>query len=81
MEEEHEKFLELLLAYYNCRQDWLGNNTKERGIAMRKILKQLRDQCKVMLDTVLELQHERREENLRIFKEKGFVPRKAKPRR
>lgn len=81
MEEEHERFLELLIEYYNIRQDWLENNTRERGVAMRKVLKQLRDQCRLMLETVLKIQHERRQENIRIWKEQGYVRRKAKPRR
>lgn len=81
MEEEHQKLMDLLLEYYNLRQEWLENNTRDRGVAMRKVLKKLRDQCKVMLDVVLEIQHERRAEHVRIWKEQGYVPRKAKPRR
>ena len=79
MDKAHERFLELIIEYYNRREDWLENNTRDKGMALRKVLKELHGHSKEMMKILQEIQHERRQENLRIFKEKGYVPRKGKP--
>ena len=77
---EHEQFLDLIIAYYNCREDWLENNTLNNGIAYRKVLKEIAKHAKVMQDLIKDIQWERRQEFKRIYQEKGYVPRKGKPR-
>lgn len=80
IEQEHERFLELIVEYYNRREDWLENNTLNKGIAYRKVLKEISKHAKVMADLVKDIQWERKQEFKRIYKEQGFVPRKGKPK-
>ena len=77
---EHEQFLDLIIDYYNRREDWMENNTKVAGVEYRRVLKKIQRHCKDMQDKVLAIQWERREENLKIYREKGYVPRKGKPK-
>lgn len=81
IDEQHERFLELIVEYYNRRADWLENNTKDKAIAYRKVLKEIMRLSKEMMDLVQEIQHERRAEHKKTWLEKGYVPRKGKPRR
>jgi hypothetical protein len=80
LQKEHDKFLELVVKYYNCREDWISNNTRVAGIAYRKTLKEFIAVCKDMINGIQEVQHIKRLENKRIYDEKGFVPRKSKPK-
>ena len=80
LQKEHEKFLDLVVKYYNCREDWLSNNTLKAGRAYRKTLKEFIEVCRDMLKGVQEIQNEKREEYKKIFAEKGSVPRKAIPK-
>ena len=77
---EHERFLELIVEYYNKRENWLENNTVKNGIAYRKVMKELSKHTKHMADLVRDIQWERRLEFQRIYQEKGYVPRKGKPK-
>lgn len=77
---QHERFLELIVEYYNKRENWLENNTLQNGIAYRKVLKEIAKHSKVMQDLVKDIQWERKQEFKRIYEEKGYVPRKGKPR-
>lgn len=77
---QHEKFLDLIVEYYNKRENWLENNTLQNGIAYRKVLKEIAKHAKVMQDLVRDIQWERKQEFKRIYEEKGYVPRKGKPR-
>jgi hypothetical protein len=78
--EEHERLLDLIVEYYNCREKWLENNTRNAGIAYRKVLKELHSHTKHMMKGVQEIQHVKRAENIKTFQEQGFVPRKSKPK-
>ena len=78
--EEHERLLQLIVEYYNRREDWLENNTLNNGIAYRKVLKDISKHAKVMADLVKDIQWERKQEFKRIYQEKGYVPRKGKPK-
>jgi hypothetical protein len=75
LKNEHERFLELIVEYYNRREDWLENNTRKAGIEYRRVLKEIREHSKMMLEKIQNIQHERR----RSKTEKGYTPRKAKP--
>jgi hypothetical protein len=77
---QHEQFLDLIVEYYNKRENWLENNTLQNGIAYRKVLKEIAKHAKVMQDLVRDIQWERKQEFKRIYEEKGYVPRKGKPR-
>lgn len=80
LQEEHDKFLELVVEYYNRREDWVENNTRLKGIAYRKVLKDLAKHCKLMQDGIRDIQWQRRLDNIKTFQEQGYVPRKGKPR-
>ena len=80
LQKEHELLLDLIVEYYNRREDWMENNTRVSAIEYRKTLKKIVACARDMMDGIQEVQRERRKENLRIFHEKGFVPKKAKPK-
>jgi|LauGreDrversion4_2_1035121.scaffolds.fasta_scaffold1547978_2 hypothetical protein len=78
--EKHERFLELIIAYYNCKENWLENGTRERTIAYRKVLKELSRLSKEMSDIVMEAQHERWRENKEMRKNTGTYVTKRRPK-
>jgi hypothetical protein len=80
LQKEHEKFLDLIVRYYNCREDWMSNNTVKSGITYRKTLKEFVAVCRDMMKGIQEIQNEKRKEYKKIYAEKGSVPRKAKPK-
>jgi hypothetical protein len=79
LKEEHDHFLDLIVKYYNCRESWLDNNTRLAAIEYRKTLKELVTCCRDMMVGIQEIQAERRKETLRVYKEKGYVPKTAVP--
>lgn len=80
LKKEHEKFLDLVVKYYNCREDWLSNDTIKAGREYRKTLKEFIAVCRDMLNGIQEIQHVKRAEYKKIYAEKGSVPRKSIPK-
>lgn len=80
LQKEHERFLELIIQYYNCREDWLSNDTMKAVKAYKKTLKEFIEVSRDMMKGLQEINNEKRKEYKRIYAETGSVPRKAKPK-
>ena len=80
LQKEHEKFLDLIVKYYNCREDWLSNDTAKAVKAYKFMLKDFIAVSRDMIKGLQEIQSEKRKEYKKIYAEKGSVPRKAKPK-
>jgi hypothetical protein len=78
--EKHERFLELIIAYYNCKENWLENGTRNHTIAYRKVLKELSRLTKEMSDIVMEAQHDRWQENKKMRENGGTFVTRRRPK-
>ncbi len=77
--DKHERFLELIVAYYNCKENWLENATRSNTIAYRKVLRELSRLTKELSDLVMEAQHERWQANKKMREETGTHKSKRPP--
>ncbi len=77
--DKHERFLELIVAYYNCKENWLENGSRNNTIEYRKVLRELSRLTKEMADLVMEAQHERWRENKKLREETGRFKSKRPP--
>lgn len=80
LNQDHEKFLELIVKYYNAREDWLENNTKINHIRYRKVMKELRQVIQTMISKLQVIYHEKLQDNLKSREETGFIPKKQPPK-
>ncbi len=80
LKKEHEEFLELVVEYYNRREDWLSNDTLKAVRAYKKTLKAFIAVSRDMIKGLDEINREKRKEYKKIYAEKGSVPRKAIPK-
>lgn len=80
LQKEHDKFLELIVQYYNCREDWLANDTIKAVRAYRNTLKAFVAVSKDMMRGLQEINNQKRAEYKKLYAETGSVPRKAKPK-
>lgn len=80
LQKEHDKFLELIVQYYNCREDWLSNDTMRAVRAYKLTLKEFIKVSKDMINGLQEINNEKRAAYKKLYAETGSVPRKAKPK-
>lgn len=78
--EKNEQFLELVLAYHNCKEAWMANATRANCLAYRKILKELSKVTKDISNIVMQAQHDRWEENKKLREETGSRKTKMPPK-
>lgn len=77
---DHEKFLELIVRYYNAREDWLENNTKTNHLRYRKVLKEMKKLIHDMTNKLQVIYHEKLQDNLESREKTGFIPKKRQPK-
>jgi hypothetical protein len=80
LNKDHERFLELIVAYYNAREDWLENNTRANHARFRKVLKELKKNISTMTTKLQIIYHEKLNDNLKSREETGFIPKKQPPK-
>ncbi len=80
LNQDHEKFLELIVKYYNAREDWLENNTKANHLRYRKTLKEMKKVIQDMTNKLQVIYHEKLQDNLKSKQETGFIPKKRAPK-
>jgi hypothetical protein len=77
---DHEKFLDLIVKYYNAREDWLENNTRANHSRYRKVMKELKLVIASMLNNLQVIYHEKLKDNLDSREKTGFIPKKRPPK-
>lgn len=80
LNKDHEKFLNLIIQYYNAREDWLENNTKTNHIRYRKVMKDLRATLYDMMNKLQIIYHEKMKNNLELREKTGSIPKKVQPK-
>lgn len=76
---EHERFLDLIIEYYNCREAWLEKNTKVNHMKYRRVLKEIRAHTKTMIDKVQQINTHKMNVNKESKEKTGTFARKSKP--
>lgn len=76
---EHEKFLDLIIEYYTCRENWLEKNTRINHLRYRRVLKEIRAHTKIMIDKVQEINAHKLRVNQESLEKTGTLKRKSKP--
>lgn len=80
LQQDHEKFIDLIVRYYNAREDWLENNTRANHARYRKVMKEMRSVIHTMMNKLQVIYHEKLQDNLESREKTGFIPKKRPPK-
>jgi hypothetical protein len=80
LQKDHERFLELIVLYYNVREDWLENNTRANHMRYRKVLREMKTLTKDMYAKIQLIYREKLQDNKESMEKTGFIPKKRPPK-
>jgi len=80
LQKDHERLLELIVEYYNARENWLENNTRANHGIYSKFINYIKSTVQSMLVKLQAIYHEKLQNNIESREKTGFVPKKQAPK-
>jgi DNA phosphorothioation-dependent restriction protein DptG len=80
LQKDHDRLIELIVEYYNARENWMENNTKSNHYRYRKVMKEMKATIHSMLAKLQVIYHEKLQNNIESREKTGFIPKKQTPK-